>query len=193
MFAYCENNPVNCGDPMGHAGYGMMSDWNPQEYFHKGKNPAAKPPELTIAVGFEGSAAFGPRATGGAQLALETVSGDIYFLTYFGLGGGTPSASVGGTVTTTSANSVKYLEGLGATMGISGPLPILGGGSAGVELAFGKGYGGSTFSGSFGTPLPEMHGEVTYTIAVNITDVLEMIGEYSNTKEFIMSTYENSR
>ena len=39
MFAYCENNPVNCGDPMGHAGYGMMSDWNPQE-FHKNNKPA---------------------------------------------------------------------------------------------------------------------------------------------------------
>ena len=191
MFAYCENSRVNCSDPMGHAGCGLMSDWNPQEYFHKGNNPAAKPPELTIAVGFEGSAAFGPRVTGGAQLALETVSGDIYFLTYFGLGGGTPSASVGGTVTATSANAVKDLEGLGFVAGGSIPVPFFGGGSAGGEVVLGRGYAGATGSVSFGTPLPEMHAEATYTIAVNITDLLDMIGEYSNTKEFIISTYEN--
>ena len=34
MFAYCENNPVNGSDPTGCGGIGLMSDWNPQEYFH---------------------------------------------------------------------------------------------------------------------------------------------------------------
>ena len=34
MFSYCGNNPVRNSDPLGLAGIGLMSGWDPQEYFH---------------------------------------------------------------------------------------------------------------------------------------------------------------
>ena len=78
MFAYCGNNPVNCGDPTGHAYQGIYSQINYNEHDHtygglRSVNPVGfimqlNSPRGTIALGITGSASGG--VSGSASLGI---------------------------------------------------------------------------------------------------------------------------
>ncbi|MBS1401534.1 MAG: hypothetical protein HPZ79_00915 [Oscillospiraceae bacterium] len=174
MFAYCENDPILYSDPCGT--YRMIEGYEPPKREPKPQNKA------TIGVGIEGSAAFGARITGGAQVVLDTGSGDIALIAYGGFGGGTPSASISGTFTYTSAKSLDQLGGFGLAIGGSIVNPV----SLGGEMIFGEGYSGGTGSKGIGVPYPELHGEITYTIVWNITTLLKSTGWYEDVKNYII-------
>ncbi len=177
MFAYCENDPILYSDPCGT--YRMIEGYEPPKREPKPQNKA------TIGVGIEGSAAFGARITGGAQVVLDTGSGDIALIAYGGFGGGTPSASITGTFNSTSAKSLDQLGGFGLAVGGSIVEPV----SFGGEVIFGEGYSGVTGSKGIGVPLPELHGEVTYTIVWDITTLLKSAGLYENVKNYIIEAH----
>ena len=71
MFSYCENNPVNRSDPSGHAGYGLMSGWDPIK-FHNRKKPKSNFEDIVtnaIKYSTEVSAGFGM----GLSATIETL------------------------------------------------------------------------------------------------------------------------
>jgi hypothetical protein len=109
---------------------------------------------LTVAVGGYGAAAFVVKAGVSSQYVIDDNKNVGIIITVQG-GGGTPTANAGGVVTITNADKITNLKGLGGE----------GGGSlwAGAELVIGKGYQGINFSFGFSTPLPELHGEGTYS------------------------------
>ena len=149
-----------------------------------GRGTIEKKTHGTIAVGGELTAAFGLRASIGAQLVLDS-NGRIGLLFYAGGGGGFPAAASTITVTLTSAESIDDLRGWGA----------VGGGSLGVggaEVTVGSNYGGFTVSFGPSTPLPEAHGEVTYTWVVDITEQLKRTGKYDIVYSEITEAYEGA-
>lgn len=183
MFAYCENDPILYSDPCGT--YRMIEGYEPPKREPKPQNKA------TIGMGREVAVAFGARITSGTQVVLDTGSGDIGLIAYVGFGGGTPSASVSGTFTYTSAKSLDQLGGFGLVAGGSFTIPIAGGGgpNAGGEIVLGDGYSGTTWSVGAGTSFPELHGEVTYTIVWDITTLLKSVGLYEGVKNYIIEAH----
>ena len=71
MFSYCENDPINRSDHSGHAGYGLMSGWDPIK-FHDKKKPKSNFEDIvTNAIKYspEVSAGFGM----GLSATIETL------------------------------------------------------------------------------------------------------------------------
>ena len=71
MFSYCENDPVNRSDHSGHAGYGLMSGWDPIK-FHDKKKPKSNFEDIVtnaIKYSTEVSAGFGM----GLSATIETL------------------------------------------------------------------------------------------------------------------------
>lgn len=85
MFAYCENNSVNYSDPMGHAGIGMMSGWDPQE-FHKKRKSEESRYETVFAIG--GGFGQGVYIGSSFQVIRDNVEKETYIVTSLTLGGG---------------------------------------------------------------------------------------------------------
>ena len=71
MFSYCENDPINRSDHSGHAGYGLMSGWDPIK-FHDKKKPKSNFEDIVtnaIKYSTEVSAGFGM----GLSATIETL------------------------------------------------------------------------------------------------------------------------
>ena len=154
-------------------------------------NNTAHNTNWTIAVGGEAAAAFGVRLSLGGQLVFDS-KGNVGVLWYNGFGGGTPAASLTVTVTATGAEDIFALEGMGLAAGGSLTLGIAG---VGAEVVVGDGYGGLTFSGApplLSTPLPEAHGELTFTNVIDLTGLLRQIGRYDEVYSYGMELYEGS-
>lgn len=154
---------------------------------------AASPSNWTFGIGADFAAAYGIRISGGAQLVFDS-KGNVGIMYYGGFGGGTPSASASLTATITSAEDIYALSGLGFSAGASGliPAPL---DMVGAEVTVGKGYMGGTLSVGIAVPLPEAHGEATYSKVIEITDTLKLIGVYdelySNAKKYVEGYYES--
>ena len=71
MFSYCENDPVNRSDHSGHAGYGLMSGWDPIKFHDKKKQKSNFEDIVTNAIKYstEVSAGFGM----GLSATIETL------------------------------------------------------------------------------------------------------------------------
>ena len=180
MFAYCSNSPVCSSDPLGT--YRFLEDWDPSEVRQSQKKDIV---DGVVGRGVEGSAAFGVRGSLGGQIVYDGTN--IGLLFYGSLGGGTPTSSFSQTYTLSNAESIHDLAGVGFACGGSATLPIFGvaGKSAGLEFMCGEGYQGLTLSSGVGCSLPEAHGELTYTIVIDITEYIEFLGKEEEIKQFI--------
>ena len=71
MFSYCENDPVNRSDHSGHAGYGLMSGWDPIKFHDKKKQKSNFEDIVINAIKYstEVSAGFGM----GLSATIETL------------------------------------------------------------------------------------------------------------------------
>ena len=188
MFTYCINNPVNCSDLSGYRpAWEHVSSNGLVEYTDSGTGTivADKPSEIpasnytadTFIVGMTGLAAFGAAATGSVGIAFDKY-GNIAFIYSVGGGGGFPSASLGGYVTSTTAPSVDALEGASFQVGGSfGEIVTVGGEGTLLFDNSGITYYGATFFAGAGLQIPlELHSDVTYTEILyefNIFDVLQ--------------------
>jgi alpha-tubulin suppressor-like RCC1 family protein len=118
----------------------------------------------TLAVGFEGSAAFIVHVALGGQLVVDR-NMNVGIIGSFNPGLGSPSAAIGGTVTATTAKHIKHLEyaktyTVGGSAALGLPVTI------GVDYITGEYtdsephyriHGGMAFVG-VSTPWPEGHG-----------------------------------
>ena len=193
VFAYCGNNPVVFKDPSGRmmvydlrseeVGWRKKSTEDEATKAEKKGDTTPKEPYGTIAVGGELTAAFGLRVSVGVQLVMD-IKGSVGLLFYSGAGGGFPAAASTATVTITSAKSIDDLCGWGS----------VGGGSAvvGIEAVAGSNYGGFTVSSGPSVPLPEAHGEATYTWVVDITEYLKRNGNYDVVYSGMMEAYRGA-
>jgi hypothetical protein len=75
----------------------------------------------TLAVGFEGAAAFIVHVALGGQLVIDR-NMSVGIIGSFDIGGGSPSASLGGTITATTAKEIKHLQGRSFVVGASGAI-----------------------------------------------------------------------
>ncbi len=144
----------------------------------------------TLAIGGEGSAAFILRLALGGQLAVDG-EGNFGILTYSAVGGGFPTANIGGTVTGTNAPTIEDLSSLGFAGGgsLTAPIGILAGTGVGAEINNTGQYPGFTVSLVVGTSFPEAHGEITYTNVYNITELLKFWGLYDTAYQTVRDYY----
>ncbi len=133
LFAYCLDDPVNNLDSEGLD---------------------------TEAIGISDALAFGLRLSGGVQVVKDD-KGNYGIIIYSGVGGGTPSASIGITFTQTGANSIDDLVNWGGSAGLSSIWSIFG-----TDVNVGEGWIGETFSLGVGVPILEVHGEITNTVFI---------------------------
>ncbi|MFZ5353381.1 MAG: RHS repeat-associated core domain-containing protein, partial [Bacillota bacterium] len=110
---------------------------------------------VTIAIGGNAAAAFVVKAGVSVQIAIDGY-GNVALLVTLQGGAGTPTANAGGNLSITNADNVKDLKGFSGEIGGSV-------GIAGAELVSGDGYQGLNINIGIGTPIPEAHGELTYT------------------------------
>lgn len=122
----------------------------------------------TFALGADASAALGLRLGVNGAFVVDD-KGNVGIVLGAAIGGGTPAASVGGTVTVTTADNIFHLRGASA----------VGGGSwvVGADVTIGQAkredgekYNifGIVLGAGLSIPLPEAHGELAGTAVISL-------------------------
>ena len=174
MFAYCENNPVNCSDPSGNAYQGIYSQINYNEHdhtyggrrenFYAGSSQAYVEPTGTVIIGLGGIAMAGKGGSISIGFTFDFRGNmGIIFIPF--VGGGFPTAGFYAFGTVTNAQTIYDQEKWAGQLGGSGT--FLGYEySIFLDPAVNSAYHGHTLSAGF-TPnaLPvEVHGGASYSI-----------------------------
>ncbi|MBC8533597.1 hypothetical protein [Yeguia hominis] len=137
-------------------------------------NPQEPSDGFTIGIGCGGSAAAGAKVDGNVGCVVDS-QGNFGDFASGGIGGGTPSASVSGYIQITNAPSVDKLAGQAYQVGGSAWI-------IGLEILVipdkdtGEVYYGVNLGVSFG-PLPEVHGETSFTAMSNVINIPDCIDQ----------------
>ena len=182
MFAYCGNNPIVRQDSSGHSWRGFWK--SVKSWLTKKKEKASNNGNGTLTIGRTVSAALGIAGSASGGLCLDR-KGNMGLTATVNVGAGFPSASVGGSVTATTAPSIYHLKGHGVVVGASGGPGVvaIGGEYTGIiDKENEKMYHGGAISATAGLypTIVEIHGEYGYTwvSGVNLYDVAIDIADF---------------